>query len=276
MGRRNIMNTSSADVNVPGYADLADKIEKFKEAEKNFYESREDALKKYPGLSRKKAKEIEKEYDKLYGSDPWNYSSRAGSSSDERTETDATTDDDGDDADSFFVEIPNDGENNPTPIDGINAPTLSDNYNQTFLLYNPGVGVLDVDVTYENISFFKKGQSGTFDDGVRAGGTSQPYFTGFNEVPIFYNADSNYSGKQLHMFRKLGSIYDSTVGPAYNAYQSAKNTYDNNNNSASTNTPILRNSFDFAWDGEKGDADAGYNRPEKLESKLRKEAMGFN
>ena len=277
MGRRNILRISSASPMVAGYADLVDKIQKFKKAEEDFYESREDALKKYPGLSRKKAKDIEKEYDKLYGDDPWNYSSRAGSSSDERTETDATTDEDGDDADSFYVEIPNDGESNPTPIDGISAPTRSDNYSQTFLLYNPGVGVLDVDVTYENISFFKKGQSGTFDDGVRAGGTSETYFTGFNEVPIFYNANSNYSGKQLHMFKKLGALYDAAVGPKYNAYQSAKATYDNNNNKSSTTAPpILRTTFDFAWDGTQGDADAGYNRPEKLKGKLRKETMGFN
>ena len=276
MGRRNIMKLSSASPMVAGYADLVDKIKKFEEAEEDFYKSRKKALNKYPGFGGKTADQIEKEYDKQYGSDPWNYSSRAGTSSDERTETDATTDDDGDDADRFYVEIPNDGENIPTPIDGISAPTRSDNYSQTFLLYNPGVGVLDVDVTYENISFFKKGQSGSFDDGVRAGGESLPYFTGFNEVPIFYNANSNYSGKQLHMFKKLGALYDAAVGPKYNAYKSAKDTYDNNNKSSTTSTPILRTTFDFAWQGTKGNADAGYNRPEKLEAKLRKEAMGFN
>ena len=104
MGRRNIMNQSSADVNVPGYANLVDAILQFKQAEKDFYESRENALKEYPGLSRKKADDIEKEYDKLYGDDPWNYSSRAGTSSDERTETDASTDSNGDDDESVAEE----------------------------------------------------------------------------------------------------------------------------------------------------------------------------
>ena len=275
MGRRNIMRISSADVNVAGYANLVDKIKKFEAAEEDFYNSRKNALQDYPGFSGKTADQIEKEYDKQYGSDPWNYSSRAGTSSDERTETDATTDDDGDDVDRFYVKIPNDGENNPTPIDGISAPSVSDDYSQTFLLYNPGVGVLDVDVTYENISFFQKGQSGFF-DGAGRGLNFQPYFTGFNEVPIFYNANSNYSGKQLHMFKKLGAIYDAAVGPAYSAYQSAKTTYDDNNKSSNITTPILRTTFDFAWDGTQGDKNAGYNRVDKLKNKLIKEAMGFN
>lgn len=274
MGRRNIMNQSSADVNVAGYADLVQKIQEFKQAEEDFYESREDALKEYPGLSRKKADDIEKEYDKLYGDDPWNYSSRAGTSSDERTETDASTDSNGDDADRFFVKIPTDGSDMTDPaIDGIGSTT--NHLGSHYLRYNPGVGNVTVDVTYENISFFtNKGQQGTFGSG--RGGGDTPYHTGFGEVPIFYNANNNYSGKQLHMFRKLGELYDASVGPKYNAYQSAKTTYDNNNGSPTSNTPILRETFDFAWDGETGDVDAGYNRPTKLKNKLRKEAMGFN
>lgn len=274
MGRRNIMNQSSADVNVPGYANLVDAILQFKQAEKDFYESRENALKEYPGLSRKKADDIEKEYDKLYGDDPWNYSSRAGTSSDERTETDASTDSNGDDADRFFVKIPTDGSGMTDPaIDGISSTT--NHLGSHYLQYNPGVGNVTVDVTYENISFFKNsGVKGTFGSG--RGGGDTPYHTGFGEVPIFYNANNNYSGKQLHMFKKLGALYDASVGPKYSAYQSAKTTYDNNNGSPTTNTPIIRDSFDFAWDGETGDVDAGYNRPTKLKNKLRKEAMGFN
>lgn len=274
MGRRNIMNQSSADVNVPGYADLVDKIQKFKQAEKNFYEGREDALKKYPGLSRKTANQIEKEYDKLYGDDPWNYSSRAGSSSNERTQTDASTDSEGNDADRFFVKIPSSGSgSNAQPVDGIGN---TEAYLGSFYLeYNPGVGAVDIDVTYENISFFKNsGVKGNF--GSSRSGDDQPYHEGFGEVPIFYNANNNYSGKQLHMFKKLGDIYDASVGAAYSAYQSAKTNYDNNNGSSGTTTPIIRTTFDFAWDGRQGDVNAGYNRPVKLKNKLRKEAMGFN
>ena len=271
MGRRNIMRLSAASPMVAGYADLVDKIQKFEKAEEDFYKSRKNALKKYPGFGGKTADQIEKEYDKQYGADPWNYSSRAGTSSDERTETDASTDSNGADIDRFYVQIPDDDGN---PIDGINT-TASAYGGDHYLFYNPGVGNIDVDVTYENISFFKKsGVKGTFTDGSR--GSSLQYHTGFGEVPIFYNANNNYSGKQLHMFKKLGSLYDATVAPAYSAYQSAKTTYDNNNNTSTTSTPILRTTFDYAWQGTKGDKDAGYNRPEKLKAKLRKEAMGFN
>ena len=268
------MKISSASPSVDGYADLVDKIQKFQEAEEDFYKSRKNALKDYPGFGGKTADQIEKEYDKQYGSDPWNYSSRAGTSSDERTETDSSTDSNGVDADRFFVKIPTDGSGSSDPaIDGIGSTTNS--LGSHYLRYNPGVGNVTVDVTYENISFFtNKGQQGTFGSG--RGGGDTPYHTGFGEVPIFYNANNNYSGKQLHMFKKLGALYDSSVGPKYNAYQSAKTTYDNNNGSPTTNTPILRDSFDFAWDGEEGDVDAGYNRPTKLKNKLRKEAMGFN
>ena len=274
MGRRNIMKISSASPSVDGYADLVDKIQKFQKAEEDFYKSRKNALKDYPGFGGKTADQIEKEYDKQYGSDPWNYSSRAGTSSDERTETDASTDSNGDDADRFYVKIPTDGSDmNDPAIDGIGSTT--NHLGSHYLQYNPGVGNVTVDVTYENISFFKNsGVKGTFGSG--RGGGDTPYHTGFGEVPIFYNANNNYSGKQLHMFRKLGSLYDASVGSAYSAYQSAKATYDNNNKSSTTSTPILRTTFDFAWDGTQGDADAGYNRPEKLKGKLRKEAMGFN
>lgn len=271
MGRRNIMKLSSASPMVAGYADLADKVKQFEQAEEDFYKSRKQALNKYPGFGGKTADQIEKEYDKQYGADPWNYSSRAGTSSDERTETDATLDSLGSDADRIFVEIPDVDDD---PLDGINA-TYSTYGGNHYLQYNPGVGNVTVDVTYENISFFKKsGIKGTFSTGAR--GSSLGYHTGFGEVPIFYNANNNYSGKQLHMFKKLGALYDATVAPAYSAYQAAKTTYDNNNKSSTTSTPILRTTFDFAWQGTQGDADAGYNRPEKLEAKLRKEAMGFN
>ena len=271
MGRRNIMKLSSASPMVSGYADLVDKIQKFLKAEEDFYKSRKNALKNYPGFGGKTADQIEKEYDKQYGSDPWNYSSRAGTSSDERTETDATTDSNGADADRFYVQIPDD---DGDPIDGITTDASAYGGGH-YLLYNPGVGNIDVDVTYENISFFKRsGVKGTFSTGAR--GSSEDYHTGFGEVPIFYNANNNYSGKQLHMFKKLGLLYDATVAPAYSAYQSAKTTYDNNNKSSTASVPILRTTFDYVWQGTQGDTDAGYNRPEKLEAKLRKEAMGFN
>ena len=269
MGRRNILRLSSLDVNVSGYAALADAVERFKDAEEDFYKARRDQLNRYPGISTTDGS-VEKEYDKLYGDDPWNYSSRAGSSSDERTETDASTDVNGNDADRIYVRIPyhkDDG-----ILEGITGTIVAHDSNQEYyLLYNPGVGVLNLDLTFENTSLFQAGTTNEFEIDEDNTGF---FRTGFGEVPTFYNANSNYTGKQLHMFSKLGPIYDSIVGSKYSAYTSAKDTYDNNNGTVAT-IPILRNSFDEAWDNFQGST-VGYNRPNDLPQKLRKEAMGFN
>ena len=270
MGRRNVVKLSTLDVNVPGYGPLAIAIENLRDAEDDFYNAREDQLDRYPGLS-VTARSVEKEYDKLYGNDPWNYSSRGGSSSNERTESDSTTDVDGNDQDLVYVQIPYDRKDDEI-LEGITGTTQAfDDPDAHYLHYNPGVGVLAIDITFENISFFKKGSTSAFEI---QDGFSETFQTGFGEVPVFYNGNSNYSGKQLHMFSKLGAIYDSIVAPKYTAYTSALNTYNNNNGTVTTN-PILRDPFKEAWDNFQGD-ETGYNRPEKLERKLRREAMGFN
>jgi hypothetical protein len=269
MGRRNVVRLSSLDVNVAGYAAVADTIDKFKDAEEAFYKARETQLNRYPGLSTT-ADKIEQEYDKLWGNDPWNYSSRAGSSSDQRTETDASTDANGIDADRLYVRIPH--HNQDGLLEGITGTIVAHNSIQEhYLLYNPGVGLLNLDLTFENTSLFQAGTSGQFEINDAEYAASS---TGFGEVPTFYNSNNNYTGKQLHMFRKLGTLYDSSVAPKYNDYTSAKGTYDNNNGRV-IDTPILRTSFDFAWNDHQG-VDRGYNRPSQLKRKLRKEAMGFN
>lgn len=271
MGRRNVVKLSSLDVNVPGYGPLAIAIDNFQTAERLFYKNRADELNKYPGVGGKTKASVEREYDKLYGNDPWNYSSRAGSSSNERTEKDSTTDVDGNDQDRIYVQIPYDSKDNEL-LDGITGTIQAhDDSNAHYLQYNPGVGVLAIDITFENIAFFKSGSTGTFEIN---DATSEVYKTGFNEVPVFYNGNNNYSGKQLHMFRKLGGIYNSTVGPLYDDYESALTTFNNNNGTPST-VPILRDPFKEAWDNFQGQ-EGGYNRPSKLKAKLRKEAMGFN
>ena len=200
MGRRNIMKLSSASPMVSGYADLVDKIQKFLKAEEDFYKSRKNALKNYPGFGGKTADQIEKEYDKQYGSDPWNYSSRAGTSSDERTETDATTDSNGADADRFYVQIPDD---DGDPIDGITTDASAYGGGH-YLLYNPGVGNIDVDVTYENISFSREAESK--EPSVQALEVQARITTRDLVKSLFHNANNNYSGKQPHMFKKLGLL----------------------------------------------------------------------
>ena len=269
MGRRNIVRLSSLDVNVAGYAAVAETVDKFKQAEEDFYKARRDQLNRYPGISTTDGS-VEKEYDKLYGDDPWNYSSRAGSSSDERTETDASTDVNGNDADRIYVRIPY--HNDDGLLEGITGTIVAHDSNQEYyLLYNPGVGVLNLDLTFENTSLFQAGTTNEFEIDEDNTGF---FRTGFGEVPTFYNANNNYTGKELHMFRKLGTLYDSSVAPKYNDYTSAKGTYDNNNGRV-IDTPILRTSFDFAWNDHQG-VDRGYNRPSQLQRTLRKEAMGFN
>ena len=269
MGRRNVVRLSSLSVNVAGYGALAEALDQFKDAEEDFYKARRDQLNRYPGISTTDGA-VEREYDRLYGNDPWNYTSRGGSSSNERTETDASTTAAGLDADLVYVKIP--FSNNDGILEGITGTVVPhDNSQEHYLLYDPGVGVLKLDLTFENTSLFQAGSTGSFEINDAEYGS---FRTGFGEVPTFYNANSNYTGKQLHMFSKLGPIYDSIVGPKYSAYVSAKNTYDNNNGTVAS-TALIRNSFDFAWNNVQGTA-GGYNRPTDLDGKLRKEAMGCN
>tara|TARA_A200000113_G_scaffold225854_1_gene248349 strand:- start:5624 stop:6412 length:789 start_codon:yes stop_codon:yes gene_type:complete len=262
MARRNVVQKSSLDLSNPYYAALSDAIDKFQAQEEQFYKDRRDELNSYPGLSGLGNTRVEDAYDALLGDRPWNYTSifnNAGNNP--AVETDNTEDDDGDDIDSFYVLLPD-------SLESISDKRGVHNY---YALYNPGTGQSGVDLLFTDISFFKSGSTGNDDDD----DDSFSYKTGFGEVPIAYQSNSKLSGRLAHMYRLIGSKYDSSVGPKYSTYVSARNNYENSSGSGN-NTDFFSGSVDRPWQGFVGDTDAGYNRPDKLEFTLVLETRGAN
>tara|TARA_X000000950_G_scaffold79132_2_gene99502 strand:+ start:707 stop:1501 length:795 start_codon:yes stop_codon:yes gene_type:complete len=264
MARRNVVAKSSLVLTNPYYTDISDAIDDLADAEDQFYDDRRDELNSYPGLSGLSSNDVEEAYDSLLGERPWNYTSifnNAGNSL--STETDDTVDDDGNDEDQFYVRI-------PSSLDSLSD--LVDDFGRHYHLYNPGVGNRVIDLLYTDISFFEDGSSGSGND---ENDNPFSYRTGFGEVPIAYQSNSQLSGRLAHMYRLIGALYDTAVDSKYSAYISAKNNYEGSTGSGN-DADFFSGTQDKPWDGFTGDTTVGYNRPDKLKGKLVRETRGAN
>ena len=275
MGRRSVINKGTLNLTAPNYAALSEAIDDFQEEERLFYKRRAEELSEYPGVGDKTKAEVEKDYDDLLGNDPWDYmkefnnaNNNEKSSSDQ---TDSTTDSNGDDADSFYIILPDklaEREGSPDETDSASG--------DKFILYNPGTGYAEVDLLYTNVSFFKsKGSSGTF--GNSRSGYTQTYYEGFDELPVRYKDNNKMDGRIAHMKRLIGTLWNEQVKPYWDDYENALNTY-NNYVGGGVDTDIYSGtvpSEDRPWDGLTNDFD-GYNRIDELPSEVIKEARGYN
>tara|TARA_B100000035_G_C20991090_1_gene550197 strand:- start:491 stop:1321 length:831 start_codon:yes stop_codon:yes gene_type:complete len=276
MGRRNTVNKLTLKLTAPNYAHLSDAIDKFKNKEAQFYQDRAAELSQYPGMGYKGPNTVERDYDALLGTDPWNYKREFNAANNtEKNDSDQTDDTDdsdtGEDMDSFYVRLPE------KLADRIDNPDATDGYGddeEKYILYNPGTGYKEVDLLYKNVDMFReKGSTGTLDSDRFGGGTR--YFEGFGEIPTRYKGNNNMNGRIAHMKRLIGTLWNSQVKPYWDSYNSELNTY-NAYVGGGTGTEVITGSDpDNPWDGLTNDF-KGYNRIDELSSKLIKEARGYN
>jgi len=277
MGRRSVINKSTLNLTAPNYAALSEAIDDFQDEERLFYKRRAEELSEYPGVGNKTKAEVEKDYDDLLGNDPWDYMKEFNNANNneksDSDQTDSTTDMNGDDADSFYIVLPNKlakREDNPDETDGYGSNA------DKFILYNPGTGYAEVDLLYTNIDFFKKkGSSGTF--GNNNYGSATTYYEGFGELPVRYKDNNKMDGRIAHMKRLIGTLWNEQVKPYWDDYEDALDDY-NQYVGGGVDTDIYSGtvpSEDRPWDGLTNDFN-GYNRIDELPSEVIKEARGYN
>lgn len=269
MGRRSVINKSTLNLTAPNYAALSEAIDDFQDEERKFYVRRAEELSEYPGVGNKTKAEVERDYDNLLGNDPWDYLDEFNRANNAvSVETDSTTDDEGDDADSFFVSLSGKLE------DRIDNPDQLDENGGKYVLYNPGTGYADVDLLYTNIDYFKTGSTRYADDENQ---NAFSYKTGFGEVPVKYQSNNKMNGRIAHMKRLIGTLWNEQVKPYWDDYEDALDDY-NNYVGGGVDTDIYSGtvpSEDRPWDGLTNDFD-GYNRIDELPSEVIKEARGYN
>lgn len=259
MGRRTYVNVDSLNLVNPHYTSLITARTNAYDAEVSFYQARANELNEYPGLGSLSRQTVEAAYDALLGSDPWNYYSRfQGTSKVRPPETDDTESDNGNDLDSFYVRI----------------PRGSNNFDDDYVLFNPGTGEPSVDILYTNISFFTSfGGTGAFEDPDDSDITLY-YKEGFGELPTAYQSNNQYNGRVIHMLGLIGFAYDQAVLPFWDVYEDKLNDYRGFQGSTSSNSgDYFSGSPEAPYNGYQG-TDGGYNRPNKLASKLINETRG--
>ena len=264
MARRPVINTSALNLTAPNYLTLLQSIETFQNAESDFYDDRKNELNSYLGQSGKSRDDVENAYNSLLGMQPWEYTNifnSAGNSLD-TTETSNEEDDDGNDKDLVYVQLPS------------ALSSFATNDNNT-ILHNPGTGFKEVDLLYTNIRFYTstgEGFSADDDDD----NTLFDYQTGFGELPVAYQSNSALSGRLAHMYRLIGNRYDSAVTPKYNNYIGQLNTY-NNYVGGGASDIYTGGTPDRPYDGYVRPTSAfGYNRPEQLSIKMVEESRGYS
>ena len=263
MARRPVISTSGLDLTAPNYLALLQSIDDLQAAERGFYDDRKDELNSYLGQRNKSRNEVENAYNSLLGMQPWEYTSifnSAGNSLD-TTETSDQEDDDGNDADLVFVQLPF-------------ALSQFSTHGENTIEFNPGIGFREVDLLYTNIRFFTTpGETFDADDD---DGSSVDYQTGFNELPVAYQSNNNLSGRLAHMYRLIGNRYDSAVAPKYSNYINQVNAY-NNYVGGGSSTSYTGGTTDRPYDGYSRPASVfGYNRPDKLNIKIVEETRGYS
>lgn len=264
MARRPVINTSSLQLTAPNYTALLRSIDQLQDAERDFYNDRMNELNSYLGQGGKSRNDVENAYNSLLGMQPWEYTNifnNAGNSLD-TTETSDEEDDDGNDADLVFVQLPS-------------ALSQFSTHEENTIQFNPGIGFREVDLLYTNISFFTTpGETFSADDDQ---GFSGDYQTGFNELPVAYQSNNNLSGYLAHMYRLIGNRYDSAVGPKYNNYINQVNAYNNYVGGGSSET-FTGGTPDQPYKDHQpaSGTEFGYNRPTVLSIKIVEEARGYN
>lgn len=270
MARRDVVQKSSLDLDNPAYLALSDAVDAFQSAEQSFYQSRVDELNGYPGLGGLELEEVEKKYDEFLGEQPWQYLTQfTNSGNSAAVETSNAVDFAGNDIDRKYVRI-------TTALSSLSDISDIADPPNFYVLYNPGAGNIGIDLLYTDISFFGVGSIATaVVDQADDGDIEITYHTGFGEVPIGFQSNSSLSGLQAHMYRLIGSGYNSAIGNKYSTYLSALNTYQN-----TTGTSLTPDFFsgvaDQPWKDFQGDINAGYNRPGKLNAQLVRETRGAN
>ena len=264
MARRPVISTSALSLTAPNYLVLLQSIQDLQGAESNFYVDRKNELNSYLGQPSRSTNEVESAYDSLLGTQPWEYTNifnSAGNSLD-NTETSNEEDDDGNDADLIYVQLPS-----ALSAHATNASNT--------ILYNPGIGFREVDLLYTNISFYTS-RGETFSASDDDDNTSFDYQTGFEEVPVAYQDNNNLSGRLAHMYRLIGNRYDSAVAPKYSNYINQVNAY-NNYVGGGSSTSYTGGTPDRPYDGYSRPASVfGYNRPDKLNIKIVEETRGYS
>ena len=269
MGRRPVINKGTLNLTAPNYAALSEAIDDFQDEERKFYKRRAEELSEYPGVGNKTKAEVERDYDNLLGDDPWDYLDEFNRANNAvSVETDSTTDDDDEDADSFLVSLPGKLE------DRIDNPDQLDEDGGKYVLYNPGAGYADVDLLYTNIDYFKTGSTRYADDDNE---DAFSYKTAFGEVPVKYQSNNKMNGRIAHMKRLIGTLWNQQVKPYWDDYEDALDDY-NNYVGGGVDTDIYSETVpneDRPWNGLTNDFD-GYNRIDELRGKLIREARGYN
>ena len=270
MARRDVVQKSSLDLDNPAYLALSDAIDDFQSAEQSFYQSRVDELNGYPGLGGLELEEVEKKYDEFLGEQPWQYLTQfTNSGNSPAIETSAAVDFEGNDIDRKYVRVTQALSFLADITDIADPPNFYD-------LYNPGAGNVGIDLLYTDIAFFGAGSTATaVVDQDDDGDIEITYHTGFGEVPIGYQSNSTLTGLKAHMYRLIGSGYNSAIGNRYSTYLSALSAYQNTTGTGIT-APIFSGVPDQPWKDFVGDPNAGYNRPEKLSAQLIRETRGAN
>ena len=264
MARFQTIDISTVPLTTPNYLALERSIEALKDAEDDFYKDRRKELETYKGQGGLSTSQVENAYDSMLGRAPWDYSDVfQNSGNSEATETNTDTDEEGNDEDDFYVQLPE------------SLASFADSgLNGDLILYKPGKGFKEVDLLFQSISFFtSKGSPQTEDDD---DGNGFDYYEGFGELPVAYRGNGTLSGINAHMYRLIGDRYDSSVGPKYRDYKSELAKYEGSTGGGNFDT-YKGGTPDQPYKNYQPAANSfGYNKPGTLSIKIVEEARGYN
>lgn len=258
MARYPTIDIATVSLTVPNFLALQNAIEDLDDAEGRFYRSRRDELNGYPGQSARTPAQIESAYDALLGTSPWTYISQLNSSGNSLKSPSGTP---------YYVRM-------PSVLSDLGTD-FEDSNGNTYVLYQRA-GLRSIDLLFTDIAFFDIGSSGIVDDGFNDDPTSINYQTGFGEIPVAYQSNSQLSGRVAHTLYVAGTTWNSIVGDAYDEYKEQLDIYEESSGGGDFDF-YKEGASDRPWENYKpSSTNFGYNRPESLSIKLVEEARGYN
>ena len=161
--------------------------------------------------------------------------------------------------------------------DGDTAFVVADNV----LRYHVSRGKGNVDTLYDNLSAFRTSSRSDAefyefidDDDDPGHFLTNNVFKGFGEVPLAWQAKSDYTSQQLQVMNAAGNDYNDQVGPKIQAYNEARANYEGAGGGPLESEFYDGGTPDFLYQDFQGTS-TSYNRPENLPAVLIKETRGF-
>ena len=297
MGRYPTINpdVEYLDPRNPFYQDVIEASKALSKAEDRWYKRRLEVFKEYnDGSFSLTDGQIEADYDRVCGPDPWNYLIRFNQINPDRRPSSGgfrlvqnafplsaisegyKTDifvENGEDADGFC------GGDRYVPPEDRKDDDCDDDPALRVLNYNQGRGKFNIDCLYSNLAAFKSNNNTTNTRYyVEPSDPDDPMelvdvYETFGEVPYAWQAKNGYSEQALSVLKAAGEDYTAEVRVPYVfAYDNALRDY-NNKGGGNLNFVYLDGTIAEPWDGFNG-KDVSYNKPGTLPGKLVRQVRG--